>query len=342
MSCPKVRFYSNCSDQPCCVQEALSRYSLVISFTVFHMVIVALQSLRLQSDELPQQSNKRKGGESMNECTIGDPLWSARLLHTNPQAIGDAHYSFLLSGADVITTATYQASVTGFVTHMDVSAERARELLSSGVQLAQESVKRFVSDTHPTEQRRPLVAGSVGPYGAFLHDGSEYTGAYAEEMSIEELKVWHRSQIDCLAAAGADLIAIETIPSVKEAEALVELLREFPNSKAWLSFSCKDGRCISDGSLFADAVQIANRSTQLVAVGVNCCSPAFVEPLLDSARSLLSPDMSWVVYPNSGEEWDAEQGWLLPYRPRSRYRVTTTVKRKWNLCSLRSVTVAQL
>ncbi|XP_035502961.1 homocysteine S-methyltransferase 1 [Scophthalmus maximus] len=240
----------------------------------------------------------------------GDPLWSARLLHTNPQAIGDAHYSFLLSGADVITTATYQASVTGFVTHMDVSAERARELLSSGVQLAQESVKRFVSDTHPTEQRRPLVAGSVGPYGAFLHDGSEYTGAYAEEMSIEELKVWHRSQIDCLAAAGADLIAIETIPSVKEAEALVELLREFPNSKAWLSFSCKDGRCISDGSLFADAVQIANRSTQLVAVGVNCCSPAFVEPLLDSARSLLSPDMSWVVYPNSGEEWDAEQGWL--------------------------------
>ncbi|KAG7513387.1 hypothetical protein JOB18_006567 [Solea senegalensis] len=220
------------------------------------------------------------------------------------------HHRFLLSGADVVTTATYQASIPGFIRHMDVSSESARELLMSGVQLAKDSVRRFVSDGRPTEQRRPLVAGSVGPYGAFLHNGSEYTGAYAEEMSVEDLKVWHRSQVECLAAAGADLIAFETIPSLKEASALVELLREFPNSKAWLSFSCKDGRCISDGSPFTDAVQIANRSTQLVAVGVNCCCPAFVEPLLDYAGSLLSPDMSWVVYPNSGEEWDTQQGWL--------------------------------
>lgn len=240
----------------------------------------------------------------------GDPLWSARLLQTNPQAIRNAHYRFLLSGADVITTATYQASVPGFVSHLDVSSERARELLMSGVQLAKEAAERFVSEGRPAGRRCPLVAGSVGPYGAFLHNGSEYTGAYAEEMSVEELKVWHRPQVDCLAAAGADFIAFETIPSIKEAEALVELLREFPNCKAWLSFSCKDGTRISDGSLFADAVQIANRSTQLVAVGVNCCPPALVEPLLDSAGSQLSPDLSWVAYPNSGEEWDSERGWL--------------------------------
>lgn len=240
----------------------------------------------------------------------GDPLWSARLLHTNPQAIRDAHHRFLLSGADVITTATYQASITGFIDHLDVSCECARELLMSGVHLAKETAETFVCDARPAGQRCPLVAGSVGPYGAFLHNGSEYTGAYAQEMSIEEFKVWHRPQIDCLAAAGADLLAFETIPSIKEAEALIELLREFPNSQAWLSFSCKDGTCISDGSSFSEAVQMANRCTQLVAVGVNCCSPALVEPLLQSARSLLSPDMSWVVYPNSGEDWDSEQGWL--------------------------------
>ncbi|XP_008291541.1 homocysteine S-methyltransferase 1 [Stegastes partitus] len=234
----------------------------------------------------------------------GDPLWSARLLQTDPQAIKDAHYSFLLSGADVITTATYQASISGFIEHLDVSSEGARELLMSGVHLAKETVTRF-----DCGHRRLLVAGSVGPYGAFLHDGSEYTGAYAQEMSVEELKVWHRPQIDSLAAAGADLIAFETIPSIKEAEALVELLREFPDCKAWLSFSCKDGKCISDGSLFTDAVQVSSRSTQLLAVGVNCCSPDVVEPLLDSARTLLSPDLSWVVYPNSGEEWDTERGW---------------------------------
>uniref|UniRef100_A0A147ACG9 Homocysteine S-methyltransferase n=1 Tax=Fundulus heteroclitus TaxID=8078 RepID=A0A147ACG9_FUNHE len=234
----------------------------------------------------------------------GDPLWSARLLHTNPQAIKEAHYRFLLSGADVISTATYQASIQGFVQHLDVSAERARELLMSGVRLAKETVETFASG-----ERSLLVAGSVGPYGAFLHDGSEYTGAYAQEMSVEELKLWHKAQVDCLAAAGADLIAFETIPSIKEAQAVVELLREFPDCNAWLSFSCKDERRISDGSLFADAVRTACRSPQLLAVGVNCCRPAVVQPLLDSARAALGPDTRWVVYPNSGEDWDSERGW---------------------------------
>ncbi|KAM4629654.1 homocysteine S-methyltransferase YbgG [Polymixia lowei] len=239
----------------------------------------------------------------------GDPLWSARVLHSNPQAIRDAHYRFLLSGADVITTATYQASLEGFIRHLDMTSELATELLMSGVHLAKETVKQFVSENKPIERKNPMVAGSVGPYGAFLHNGSEYSGAYADEMSIEELKAWHRPQISCLAAAGADVIALETIPSIKEAEALVELLREFPNSKAWLAFSCKDRKCISDGSLFTEAVQIANRSKQLIAVGVNCCSPSLVKPLLDSAKALQSPDLCWVVYPNSGEEWDADHGW---------------------------------
>lgn len=234
----------------------------------------------------------------------GDPLWSARLLHTNPQAIKDAHYRFLLSGADIITTATYQASIPGFIRHLSVDSERARELVMSGVHLAKEMVKTFDSG-----QTCPLVAASVGPYGAFLHDGSEYTGTYAEEMSVEELKEWHRPHVSCLEAAGADLIAFETVPSIKEAEAVVELLRELPNFNAWLSFSCKDDKHISDGSSFMDAVKIASKCPQLFAVGVNCCPPAVVEPLLDSARSLLRPDMSWVVYPNSGEEWDIEQGW---------------------------------
>ncbi|XP_029285493.1 uncharacterized protein LOC115007003 [Cottoperca gobio] len=178
----------------------------------------------------------------------------------------------------------------------------------SGVHLAKESVDRFVSDTRPAGPRRPLVAGSVGPYGAFLLDGSEYTGDYAAEMSVEGFKVWHRPQIECLAAAGVDLVAFETIPSLKEAQALLELLREFPNTNAWLSFSCRDGQRISDGGAFKDAVQIVNRSTQLVAVGVNCCSPELLEPLLASAGSLRT-DASWVVYPNSGEDWDSEHGW---------------------------------
>ncbi|KAM6963116.1 homocysteine S-methyltransferase YbgG [Aplochiton taeniatus] len=241
----------------------------------------------------------------------GDPLWSARLLHTNPQAVKDAHYRFLMSGADVITTATYQASIEGFKKHLIMTPELASELQMSGVRLAQEAVKQFVTGGDLADRKTPFVAGSVGPYGAFLHDGSEYTGAYAEKMSIEELKAWHRPQVQCLVAAGPDLIAMETIPSIKEAEALVELLREFPNSRAWLSFSCKDGRCISDGSPFIEAVNMASRCKQLIAVGVNCCPPTLVKPLLDSAKSLHTPDLSWVAYPNSGEEWNVERGWKV-------------------------------
>ncbi|XP_068449045.1 uncharacterized protein zgc:172121 [Clinocottus analis] len=241
----------------------------------------------------------------------GDPLWSSRLLLTDPQAVSEAHFRFLLAGADIITTATYQASVAGFTEQLNVSAERARELLGAGVQLARDAVDRFASDARSTGRRRPLVAASVGPFGAFLQDGSEYCGAYAQQMSVEELKVFHRPQIDVLAAAGADLVALETIPSIKEAAALLELLREF-NTRAWLSFSCKDGRSLCDGSSFREAVQLALTSSQLLAVGVNCCSPALVEPLLDSVGSLRNPDRGWVVYPNSGEAWDSERGWRTP------------------------------
>lgn len=241
----------------------------------------------------------------------GDPLWSARLLHTQPQAIKESHYRFLQNGADVVTTATYQASLPGFTRHLGLSSEDARELFMSAIHLARDAVRTFISDdlSPSSEKQDFLVAGSIGPYGAFLHNGSEYTGDYAHNMSIEELKSWHRPHVECVAAAGADLVALETIPSIKEGEALVELLREFPDTKAWLSFSCKDGKHISDGSLFTDAVKIAKRSKQLIAVGINCCSPALVEPLLDSAKSLKDPDLHWVVYPNSGEEWDRKQGW---------------------------------
>ncbi|XP_064865544.1 uncharacterized protein zgc:172121 isoform X2 [Oncorhynchus nerka] len=118
----------------------------------------------------------------------GDPLWSARLLHTNPQAIKDAHYRFLCAGADVITTATYQASVEGFIRHLDVTPEQANRLIMSGVTLAREAVKHFMADQLPSDRSVPLVAGSVGPYGAFMHNGSEYTGAYAAEMSVERIQ----------------------------------------------------------------------------------------------------------------------------------------------------------
>ncbi|MGH0159468.1 UNVERIFIED_CONTAM: hypothetical protein FKN15_074193 [Acipenser sinensis] len=218
---------------------------------------------------------------------------------------------FLSSGADVICTATYQASVEGFMKFLGLSSEQAVQLLMSGVYLAKEAALEFQQTCRDPERKKPLVAGSVGPYGAFLHDGSEYTGAYEETMSVQDFKAWHRQQIQCLVSAGVDLIAMETIPSQKEAEALVELLREFPNSKAWLSYSCKDEQCISHGEKFAEAVKVASRSEQLLAIGLNCCPPTLVSPLLASANKNKAPGLGWVVYPNGGGEWDQSTGPVL-------------------------------
>ncbi|XP_016398496.1 homocysteine S-methyltransferase YbgG-like [Sinocyclocheilus rhinocerous] len=252
----------------------------------------------------------------------GDPLWSARILHSNPQAIKDVHYRYLQSGSDVITTATYQASIEGFVKYLDLRPEEAQQMIMSGVQLAKETVREFMSHSTVSDRREPVVAGSVGPYGAFLHDGSEYTGAYEDKMTVEVMqdealcppKPPPHKNLKCIQClVKADLVAMETIPSLKEAEALVEVLREFPEAKTWLSFSCKDIQNISSGR-FSEAVQVACRSSQLVAVGVNCCPAPLVKPLLESAKSLKKADLSWVVYPNSGEEWDPKTGWKTKKR----------------------------
>ncbi|XP_056411688.1 uncharacterized protein LOC130355504 [Hyla sarda] len=237
----------------------------------------------------------------------GDPLWSARLLHTNPQAIKTVHTSFLKSGADVLSTATYQASIEGFKQHLGLDFEEAANLFTVAVRQAKEAAEDFTMQS--SEKREILIAGSIGPYGAFLHDGSEYTGSYVKDMSIQELKDWHRIQMMCLAAAGIDLFAFETIPSQKEAEALVQLLREFPNKKAWLSYSCQSGSATSFGDTFDEAINVAAGSNQLVAIGVNCCSPAFVGPLLTSANKKQGRKIDWIIYPNSGEKWDHNMGW---------------------------------
>ncbi|XP_060681776.1 homocysteine S-methyltransferase YbgG isoform X1 [Hemiscyllium ocellatum] len=238
-----------------------------------------------------------------------DPLWSARILQTNPQAIKTVHARYLSSGADVITTATYQATLAGFVKYLDLKSEEAAQLLQSGVYLAKEAVAEFLSESRNSERRKPLIAGSIGPYGVFLHDGSEYSGNYVDSMTKEELKAWHRPQMQSLITAGVDLIAMETIPSQKEGEALVELLREFPNTKAWLSFSAKDGKCISHGENFDDAVKFPIKSDQLVAVGINCCCPDIISPLLMSANKTRGTKIGWIVYPNSGETWNPNTHW---------------------------------
>jgi homocysteine S-methyltransferase len=220
---------------------------------------------------------------------LKDDLWSAKLLTEAPDLIRQVHWDYLAAGADCIVSASYQATVEGF-TKKGRSAEEAVELLGYSVRLAREARDAFWSaPEHRVGRLRPLVAASIGPYGAARADGSEYTGRYG--LDEEGLVAFHRRRFEVLARSGADLLACETIPSRVEARALVRLLREAPEAWSWLSFSCRDGTHLSE-------------VPQLVAVGVNCTPPQFITSLIAQARR--STDKPVLVYPNSGEAYNAE------------------------------------
>jgi homocysteine S-methyltransferase len=235
---------------------------------------------------------------------LSDRLWSARLLLTGPGAIEDAHLAYFEAGARVATTASYQASVEGFAA-AGLDRDAALGLIRQSVELADRARDRYrdaSGDAGPL-----LVAGSVGPYGAYLADGSEYRGDYAAEVGPAALAAFHRPRMEALKDAGADLLAIETIPTVREAEVLVRLLDDV-DLAAWLSYSCRDGASTSAGETIEDAVALGD-DRHIVAVGVNCTAPRFVPQLL--ARASVSTRRPLIAYPNSGDRWDAAaRSWI--------------------------------
>ncbi|MEX0708292.1 MAG: homocysteine S-methyltransferase [Woeseia sp.] len=230
---------------------------------------------------------------------IGTRLWSAALLQSNPAAIVAAHRAFLEAGADIIITASYQASVEGFAS-LGVAAADAEALIERSVVLACEARKQFL-DAHPGTTRVPLVAASIGPYGAALHDGSEYTGVYA--VSKAGLRQFHERRLALLDRSDADLLACETIPNRREAEVLCNLLEQ-ARLPAWVSFCCRDEAHLSDGTPLRDVCALFADHPNVRALGVNCTRPQFVTSLIAEIRAA-APGKAVVVYPNSGETYDA-------------------------------------
>ncbi len=232
---------------------------------------------------------------------LDDPLWSARLLLDAPGAIREVHTDFLEAGADVIATVSYQASLPGFAAR-GIEREEGLRLLDLATQLAVEARDTFWAvPANRAGRERPLVAASVGPYGAYLANGSEYTGAY--DVGRDGLYAFHRDRWHHFAASAADLIACETVPSVEEARVLLSLLEETPDTSAWISFSCPDGGHISDGTRIAEVATTCTTTLNLVALGVNCTKPRHIGSLIGEIRS--ATDLPIVVYPNAGEEYDA-------------------------------------
>lgn len=239
---------------------------------------------------------------------LSDDLWSARVLRDDPQAIEDVHLAYFRAGAQVAITASYQASFEGFAA-AGIDADDAAGLLHLSVELASRARQTRIAELEAVGDPVPalLVAASVGPYGAMLAGGQEYEGNYG--LTRSELRDFHRPRLRELVAAGPDLIAFETIPSLLEAEVLVDLLAEFPGVVAWLSYSCADGSRTSEGQPIEDAVAVAARSEQVLATGINCTDPTFLESLLARARGAI--DRPLVAYPNDGRLWDGPtRRWL--------------------------------
>ncbi|AQT82681.1 homocysteine S-methyltransferase [Mycolicibacterium litorale] len=227
---------------------------------------------------------------------LSDDLWSARLLMDRPDEITAVHEAFYRAGADIATTASYQASFEGF-------AERG---IARG-----EAERLMVRSVEPAKAARDNVGGtgwvaaSVGPYGAMLAGGEEYRGRYG--LSVAQLAYWHRPRMEVLVSAEPDVLALETIPDTDEAAALVGLVAEF-GTPAWLSYTIADGRTRA-GQPLAEAFAIAADIPEIVAVGVNCCAPGDVLEAVEVARSVTGKPV--IVYPNSGEQWDgARRVWV--------------------------------
>ena len=234
-------------------------------------------------------------------CDRNDDLWSARILLEQPERIRDVHLDYFHAGADFAITASYQATVEGFAKR-GLHREQALDLIKKSVRLAQEARDDFwATEVNRANRIRPFVAGSVGPYGAYLADGSEYTGDY--RVSEDELKAFHRPRVEALIAAGADLLACETLPCLIEARALIRLLAEFPNTLAWFSFSARDGEHISSGERVADGASFLDKQPQAAAIGINCTSPLHISSLIREIKAMTSKPI--IVYPNSGESYSA-------------------------------------
>lgn len=244
---------------------------------------------------------------------ISGALWSADILLQNPSLIKQTHLDYYRAGAQVAITASYQASLAGLSKHLNLNEEEGKDVVRKSVKLAQEARDEWVeehakglsSSERSHIRNRLFVAGSVGPYGAFLADGSEYRGDY--HLSPDAMKAFHRGRIQALVDAGVDVLACETIPSLRETEALLELLQEeFKTTEAWFTFTLRDAEHISDGTPLAHIAALFDHAPNVVAVGFNCTPDDVALEALKALRPL-QQGKGWkmIVYPNSGEQWNA-------------------------------------
>jgi homocysteine S-methyltransferase len=280
------------------VEEIKSNHFMVSSLTMNPIASILDLQPALVIDGALATELERRG------YNLKDDLWSAKILLEQPEAIQQLHYDYFKAGADCVITASYQATVEGFMKR-GLNEREAINLIKKSVQLAIAARDEFWADeSNHVGRSKPFIAASVGPYGAYLANGEEYIGNYG--LTEKELMDFHRPRMKALIEAGADMLACETIPSLIEAQAIAKLLKEFPNTTAWLSFSARDEQHISEGQSFADCVKELETNPQIAALGINCTSPKYIPSLIRAGKEKTNKPI--LVYPNLGEGYDATKG----------------------------------
>ena len=214
-------------------------------------------------------------------CNLEHPLWTAQLIETNPELIIEAHLIYLRAGANCITSAGYQASIEGYL-QLGKSKKQAEELIILAIELACKAKELYLKES--TSQQTIMIAASMGPYGAFLADGSEYSGLY--DIPDKNLSFFHQQRIDLLKSTPADILAFETIPSLREVSILANLLLE-EDKPSWISLSCKDEFRLNDGHKISEAISLIAEHPSIYAIGVNCTSPRYISKIIENIKRII-------------------------------------------------------
>jgi homocysteine S-methyltransferase len=241
-------------------------------------------------------------------CDLASPLWSGAILRTQPERVLAVHRSYLEAGADCLLTASYQLSAMGF-REIGIAAsaadDAARDAMRQSVAIAEEARRAYAQAEIGTgrKPRRVWIAGSLGAYGAALHNGAEFHGNYA--IGHAALVAFHAERIAAMRDTAADFLAFETVPSLAEAQAILEALARFPEVPAYISFTCRDDAHTGHGEPIEECARLLDAAPQIIAIGINCTAPRHILPLIQRIRPVSSKRIA--VYPNSGETWVPEE-----------------------------------
>lgn len=273
------------------------------------------------------------------KVNINSLLWSSVALVEAADDVTKLHYDYYHSGANVGITCSYQCSEDSLKAsdkEKYSSKESRLQVYKESVEVCKRAKIMRMADAKAIELLvSPEIAGSIGPFGSFLNDGSEFTGGY--ERSEDEYQAFHEEKLDFFmnGTEEVDYLQLETMPNFEEIKALLMLIKRKNSERKEtqgksekrfiLSLSIRNEEQLADGTPLKAVVKYLHdvgylskdpKTTPLMAVGANCLklkySVKFVENLTNYMNELQIYGFPISIYPNSGEIYDGiKKNWIF-------------------------------